>query len=183
MEEFMTLEEVAKRLRVNKKTVYRLLANGSMPATRVGHQWRFDRSIIDGWLARRSTGRPVTILVIDDEPSIRELFVEAFAERKCEVSTAEGGQEGLRLIKTREFDMVFLDLKLSGMDGVEVFREIRQVKPNLPVTIITGYPDGELMARALAFGPLGLMKKPFSVAEIISVCDGLFSNVRDDRPH
>ena len=174
----MTLEEVANYLRVNKKTVYRLLANGSIPATRVGHLWRFDKSIIDGWLQRKSIGRPASVLVIDDEVAIRELFVEALAERKCEVVTAENGHEGLRLIKERDFDMVFLDLKLPVVDGVEVFREIRKSKPTLPVTIITGYPDSELMSKALTFGPLSLMKKPLRVADLVSAYDSVFSDRR-----
>ncbi len=53
MAELMTLEEVAAYLRVTKKTIYRLLKQGKIPATMVGHQWRFDRASIDEWLQRK----------------------------------------------------------------------------------------------------------------------------------
>ena len=57
---------------------------------------------------------------------------------------------------------------MPGMDGAELFRQIKTIKPELPVTIITGYPDSEMMARALAQGPFGVMSKPFGESEIIA---------------
>ena len=54
------------------------------------------------------------------------------------------------------------------MDGAEFFRQIKAIKPNLPVTIITGYPDSEMMARVLAQGPFGVMSKPFGESDIIN---------------
>lgn len=164
MPELMTVEEVAAYLRVNEKTVYRLLKSGKIPATRVGHQWRFDKSSIESWL-QRSTAK-AKILVIDDEEIVRLLFKETLERLGHQVTTAEDGARGLQLVKEQDFNLVFLDLKMPGMDGAEVFRRIRAFKPNLQVTIITGQPDGDLMARALAEGPFGVMNKPFSVSDI-----------------
>ena len=87
---------------------------------------------------------------------------------------AEASSEGLELVKQRNFDLIFLDLKMPGMDGAELFRQIRMIKPELPVTIITGYPDSDMMARALAQGPFGVMNKPFGESEIISAVDLFF---------
>jgi len=56
-----------------------------------------------------------------------------------------------------------------GMDGAELFAQIRIVKPDLPVTVITGYPESELMMRALIQGPLGVMGKPFRASDILTV--------------
>ncbi len=64
--------------------------------------------------------------------------------------------------------MVFLDLKMPGIDGAELFRQIRITKPELPVIIITGYQDSDLMIRALDHGPLGVMSKPFRSSDIIT---------------
>jgi DNA-binding NtrC family response regulator len=72
------------------------------------------------------------------------------------------------MIRGHDYDIVFLDLKLPGMDGAELFKQIRVIKPELPVTIITGYPDSEIMMHALASGPLGVMKKPFSTTDILT---------------
>jgi len=168
MTELMTLEEVAAYLRVTKKTIYRLLKQGKIPASKVGHQWRFDKASINEWLKQKSGGADANILVIDDEDMIRSLFKETLEDLGHRVIAAGTSTEGLELVKQGDFDLVFLDLKMPVMDGTELFRQIRIIKPNLPVTIITGYPNSEMMARALAHGPLGVMKKPFGESDIIS---------------
>jgi len=171
MAELMTLEEVATYLRVTKKTVYRLLKQGKIPASKVGRQWRFDKASIDEWLKQKSGGADANILVIDDEQVIRSLFKETLEELRYGVTAAKTGSEGLELVKERDFDLVFLDLKMPGIDGAELFRQIRKIKPKLPVTIITGYPESNIMMRALAQGPFGVMNKPFGESEIIGAVD------------
>ncbi len=169
MPEFMTLEEVADYLRVTRKTIYRLLEKRAIPSTRVGHQWRFDRGAVDGWLRLNSSGAAASILVIDDDAGICDLFRDTLEEAGHNVTTTTDPVEGLKLAKEREIDLVFLDLKMLGMDGAQVFKEIRMAKPNLPVTIVTGFADGELMVNAMDSGPFGVMKKPFTPAEIMTV--------------
>jgi DNA-binding NtrC family response regulator len=56
---------------------------------------------------------------------------------------------------------------MPEMDGVELLRQIRTFKPEMPVIVITGYPDGDLMMRALDYGPLGVMKKPFKASDVV----------------
>lgn len=168
MTELMTLEEVADYLRVTEKTIHRLLKRGGIPAIKVGHQWRFDKASVDEWLRQNSVGAKATILVIDDEQVIRILFKETLEELGHRVILADDGYEGLELIKRWDFDVVFLDLKMPGMDGAELFHQIKTIKPKLPVIIITGYPDSDMMARALAQGPFGVMNKPFSASDIIT---------------
>ena len=168
MAELMTVEEMADYLRVTKKTIYRLLRRGNIPATKVGKQWRFDRDLIDEWLRRKPGETEVSILVTDDEEVVRTLFKETLEELGHTVMVTETSSEGLELVKQQDFDLVFLDLKMPGMDGAELFRQIKTIKPRLPVTIITGYPDSDMMARALAQGPFGVMNKPFGESDIIS---------------
>ena len=168
MLELMTLEEVAAYLRVTKKTMRGLLKRGGIPATKSGHQWRFNKVSIDEWLHRKSVEVKVSILVIDDEETIRLLFKETLGDSGCRVITAEGGSQGLERVKKQDFDLVFLDIKMPGMNGTELFRQIKAIKPKLPVSIITGHPDSALMKRALAQGPFGVMNKPFGEADIIT---------------
>jgi excisionase family DNA binding protein len=165
MEEFMTLEEVARYLRVNKKTVYRHLADGSIPATKVGHLWRFERDKINSWLSKsesRQTRRRPVILVVDDEEMIVELFREILGDSGYTLLTARGSQEAIPLIEDEDIDLVFLDLKMPGMNGVDLFAKIKAEKPGVTVVIMTGYPDSDLMAQALAQGPFAVMSKPFT---------------------
>ncbi len=168
MAELMTLQEVADYLRVTVKTIYRLLKQGRIPATKVGNQWRFDKTAIDEWLQRSSVGVKANILVVDDEESIRSLFKKTLEELGHRVIAAETGFEGLELVKQQDFDLVFLDLKMPGMVGDDFFGQLKAIKPRLPVTIITGYPDSGMMKRALAQGPFGVMNKPFGEADIIT---------------
>ena len=168
MTELMTVEEVARYLRVTAKTVYRLLKRGRIPAVKVGRQWRFEQGSIDEWLHQSSGGTEVAILVIDDEEIIRLLFKETLEELGHRVIAVESGFEGLELVKKQDFALVFLDLKMPGMVGDDFFGQLRAIKPGLPVTIITGYPDSGMMARALDQGPFGVMNKPFNQSDIIA---------------
>ena len=166
--ELMTLKEVADYLRVTKKTIHRMLARRVIPAIKVGHQWRFDRTSIEVWLRQYSVNAAANILVVDDDEAICSLFKDALGETGHTVKTVSESSKGLELAKDGDYDLVFLDLKMPKMDGAELFRQIRAVKPNLPVTIITGYPDSDLMTRALTYGPFGVMSKPFRGSDILT---------------
>jgi excisionase family DNA binding protein len=166
--ELLTVEELASYLRVTEKTIYRLLEKKSVPASRVGRQWRFDKVIIDTWLRQNSTGTAARILVIDDDDSICSLFKDTLEDSGHVVSTVGQASQALETIQKRDFDLVFLDLLLPGINGAELFKQIREVRPELPVTIITGYPDSDLMMQALSYGPLGAMKKPFTSSDILT---------------
>ena len=168
MAALMTVQEAADYLRVTEKTVYRLLKRGHIPATKVGRQWRFEKAAIDEWLHRNSVRTKVTILVVDDEEVVRELFKETLEELGHSVIAVESGLEGLELVKQQDFDLVFLDLKMPKMVGDDFIARLKAIKPRLPVTIITGYPDSGMMKRALAQGPFGVMNKPFSESDIIT---------------
>ena len=167
MSELMTLAEVADYLRVTQKTIYRLLEQGKIPATKVGRQWRFRKKSIDEWLNKQGKQAKANILVIDDEEIIRDLIKETLEDYGHLVQCADSSLSGLELVKKHEFDLVFLDLKMPGMDGAELLREIKAIKPSLSVVIITGYPESAIMVRALEQGPFGIMNKPFSESDII----------------
>ena len=111
------------------------------------------------------------ILVIDDEEIILSLFKETLEEKGHTVVTADTSARGLAHVMQRDFDLIFLDLKMSGTDGAEILREMRGVKNKLPVIIITGYPNSEMMDRAMKQGPLGVMLKPFDDSDIINAVD------------
>ena len=168
MMELMTVDEVADYLRVTEKTVYRLLDKGRIPATRVGHKWRFRRESIDDWLYEGEAKKAANILVIDDDDAICSLFRDTLDGAGHKVTAVSDSSEGLELTRQQDYDLVFLDLKMPGLDGAELLKQIRLTKPTLPVMIITGYQDSDLMMSALAHGPLGVMIKPFKVTDILT---------------
>ena len=185
MKEIMTVEEIAKYLRVTERTIYRLLRRGSIPATKVGRQWRFNRAYIDEWLRWDAVREQPGILVIDDEDAIRALFEETLRKRGYRVATAKNGSEGLELVNQQDFALVFIDLKMPGIDGAVLFGHIKTINPNLPVVIITGYPNSDVMARALAHGPFGIIKKPFNDLDIIMAVNTFLQTgkEKEERKH
>ena len=171
MTNLMTLKEVANYLRVTQQTIHRLLERRAIPAMKVGRQWRFDKASIDIWLRNNSVGteaKEAEILVVDDDETICSLFRDTLEQSGHMVTTVNESSKGLELVKGQDYDLVFLDLKMPGMDGAELFRQIRLAKPKLPVTIITGYPDSDLMTAALKYGPFGVMNKPFRGSDILT---------------
>jgi len=107
------------------------------------------------------------ILVIDDDELVRSLFRKTPANLGHRVIAAETSPEGPELVKQEDFDMVFLDPKMPGMDGAELSCRIKTIKTKLRVTIITSYPESDMMVRALAQGPFGVMNKPFGAPDIV----------------
>lgn len=79
------------------------------------------------------------ILVVDDEASVRDLFQSFFTEMGYEVLSAEGGQEALVILKLHDIDVIFIDLKLFGMNGIELCRQIRKTKPVSMIYAMTGW--------------------------------------------
>lgn len=173
MSELMTVKEVGEYLRFNKRTIYRHLKQRSIPAIKIGNKWRFPKDAIDEWLNNKMAGVKARILVIDDDEFVCSIFKETLTEEGHVLVPTVSCVQGIEYVANGEFDMVFLDLKMPDMDGAEAFRRIREIAPGLLVTIITGYPDSDMMARALKYGPFRVMAKPFDAEAIIEAVNSL----------
>ena len=79
------------------------------------------------------------ILVVDDELSIRDLFADTFNDRGYEVRTAETGEQALEILKRERIDVIFLDLRLFGMNGIDLCRKIRKTNPISIIYAMTGW--------------------------------------------
>ena len=177
MSELLTTIEIAKYLRLRPETVLRKVRKREIPAIRVGGRFRFDKEQIDEWLRHRSTSKKC-VLVIDDEEEIRRLFKETLEASGCRVMTAKEGGEAVDLVRSWDFDLIFTDLKMSGIDGVETFRRIREINDSVPVVIITGYLMSGLMEQALEQGPIGVMRKPFNALDIARSANSFLRGVK-----
>ncbi|MBI5598705.1 MAG: response regulator [Deltaproteobacteria bacterium] len=80
------------------------------------------------------------VLVVDDEEGIRLLYKEELEEEGCSVELAASGEEALKRLEASSIDLVLLDIKMPGMDGVEVLRKIKEKWKDLPVILCTAYP-------------------------------------------
>ena len=180
-EVFLTTEEVLEYLQVNLRTVYRLIKAGKIPAVRVGRQWRFRKRDIDAWLdTQRTQGGGGTahaaparhgrarILVVDDEASIRDLLSKTLALAEYEVDTASDASAALDRVRGTAYDLLIADLKMPGMDGLTLIRQVKRMRSDLPVIIITGYSTESSAIEAVNLGVAGYLTKPFRVPQVLA---------------
>jgi CheY-like chemotaxis protein len=102
------------------------------------------------------------ILVVDDDPVVGKSFDRVLTGKGYAVITAADGEEALRKLSTETYDLVFTDIRMPGMSGLEVAERVKTSQPWLPVVIVTGYGTGENEARATAAGVAGFLRKPLS---------------------
>jgi len=107
------------------------------------------------------------VLIVDDEFGPRE-SLRMILNPLYEVHTASDGQEALRLIGEKNYDVVTLDLRMPGLSGIDVLKEIKKLRPDTEVIIITGYGSLENASEAIRLGTGDFISKPFNVADIIS---------------
>ncbi len=81
------------------------------------------------------------ILVVDDEESIHLLYREELEDEGYQVISAMSGEDALKLFESEQPDLVILDINMPGMDGIEVLRQMKQMKPNVPVILSSAYPE------------------------------------------
>ena len=104
------------------------------------------------------------ILVVDDEKLMREYLREQF-EQKYKVDTASNGKEALRMIEEEVYDLVFVDLRLPGMDGIELIRRINELSPGTQTIVITAYGSVESAVEAMKLGAFDYIQKPIQSPE------------------
>ncbi|MFN3480913.1 MAG: response regulator, partial [Thermodesulfovibrionales bacterium] len=103
------------------------------------------------------------ILVVDDEEGIRETLSEILQDEGCQVITASTGEEALDIFKKELPDLVLLDIWLPGMDGIDTLREIKNIKRDVPVIMISGHGTIEIAVKATKMGAFDFLEKPLSL--------------------
>lgn len=111
------------------------------------------------------------ILVVDDQEIVRRSFLRSLAETRCNVEAVESGDEALRAMEARPFDVVLLDLRMPGTDGMSVLRTIKENWPESEVVIITGYPSVDSAKEAIRLGASDYLAKPVSPDDVVRVAD------------
>jgi two-component system, response regulator, stage 0 sporulation protein F len=104
------------------------------------------------------------ILIVDDELSVREVLSEYFSEQGYGVETAGSGEDALALVRTSAPDLILLDVRMQGMDGVETLRRLRELVPMVSVIMVTANEDVGLARETLKLGALDYVAKPFDFA-------------------
>jgi CheY-like chemotaxis protein len=107
------------------------------------------------------------ILAVDDEAIILDSFRKILVAAGYSIDTVEKGREALGLILKRDYDFVFTDLKMPEMDGLEVTKAVKHLRPDIDVIVITGYASIETAVETMKYGAMDYVQKPFTEDELI----------------
>jgi CheY-like chemotaxis protein len=113
------------------------------------------------------------ILAVDDEPVVLDSFRKILVLAGFSVDTVETGQEALALVRKRDYDFVFTDLKMPGMDGLDVTKAVKHLRPDVDLAIITGYGTIETAVSGMKYGAVDYVEKPFTEDELVDFANRL----------
>lgn len=109
-----------------------------------------------------------TILIIDDDEHLRKGFERMLTEEGYSVKSASSGEAGIEIVHANVPDLVILDVRLPGINGLQAFKIIHEMEPKLPVIIMTGYGTTETAIEATKMGAFDYILKPFDIPDMLS---------------
>ncbi|MGV3483720.1 MAG: response regulator, partial [Planctomycetaceae bacterium] len=116
-------------------------------------------------------GQPTRLLIVDDEQDICDNLADIFGDLGYEVRVAFDGYSALELAKHETFDIALLDLRMPGMDGLELFRQMKTVSQGTAAIIITAYASGDTAQAAVEAGAWGVMSKPVDLQSLFKTIE------------
>jgi DNA-binding NtrC family response regulator len=111
------------------------------------------------------------ILIVDDEEVVRLSHLRSLESADCNALAAEDGTEAINVMEQHPFDVVLLDLRMPGLDGMDVLKTIKQRWPDSEVIVITGYPSIESAKEAVRLGAFNYLAKPLGPDEVIKAAN------------
>jgi len=174
-----TVQEVADVFRVHANTVRHWSDEGLLRSCRIGPRrdrrfsWEDIDSFLNHWDGSWQSGSSYRgkVLIVDDERRIRGLLKDIVEGQGYEAVSVQSGEKALEELEKQDFDLIFLDLVLPGLNGVDVLRAIKGRGNNAVVAVVTGYSDKPIALEAMSLGPLVLIRKPLELADIIRVLE------------
>jgi DNA-binding response OmpR family regulator len=113
-----------------------------------------------------------SILIVDDERNMRATLADILSDEGYEVVAAESGERALELLEDRAFDLVLLDIRMAGMDGMEVFHQIRRKKSDAQVVLMSAFSSDLVRRQALDEGAIAFVRKPLDVESLLKLIRG-----------
>lgn len=128
---------------------------------------KLDFSVEAHSLKRVEVDEPrASILAVDDEPVVLDSFRKILVLEGYSIDTVETAQEALGLVRKNDYDFVFTDLKMPGMDGLDLTKAVKHLRPDIDVVMITGYATVESAVETMRFGAMDYVQKPFTADEL-----------------
>ena len=111
------------------------------------------------------------ILIVDDNVGLCRTICIVLERKGYAVSTANSGREAIEKVQERPFDLIFMDVKMPHMDGVETYRRIKEIKPGAMVMMMTAYAVEDLVQEALQEGACGIVYKPVDIEKLVAIIE------------
>jgi len=121
------------------------------------------------------------IMLVDDEERLLSTTKKLFEKIGIDVLTATSGKDALELLNTEEVHVIFLDIKMPGMDGMEILQRVKKDYPLIEVVILTGHATMETAVEGLKLGALDFLIKPVSMKDILGKVEEAFDKVNRHR--
>ena len=115
----------------------------------------------------QATEQPIRLLLVDDEKAFVNVLLKRLAKRHIEVTPALSGVEALQCMRHNDFDVAMLDLKMEGLDGIEVLKILNKFAPELPVIMLTGHGCQISAEEAMANGAFDYLSKPYDFENLL----------------
>ena len=112
-----------------------------------------------------------SVLIVDDNASQHQTMSLILRRKGYAVATASDGPEAIEKVRQRLFDMIFLDIKMPLMNGVETYRRIKEIRPDAVVMMMTAYAVEDLVQQALQEGAHGILYKPLDIERVIAIVE------------
>ncbi|MEE8168505.1 MAG: response regulator [Candidatus Hydrothermarchaeales archaeon] len=112
------------------------------------------------------------VLVVDDDAGTCETLSDILLETTCQVTMARDGFEAIEKMKGESFDVVLMDIKMPGINGVETYKEMKKINPEAKVVMMTAYVGDDLVAEALKEGASTVLYKPLDIGKMIDIIKG-----------
>ncbi len=112
-----------------------------------------------------------TILIVDDEPDFREIIAKKLKKRELACDDAANGSAALNKIREKNYDVVLLDVKMPGMDGIATLREIKRIAPMTEVVMLTGHASVESGINGIKYGAFDYLMKPIDTDLLVEKLD------------
>ncbi len=109
----------------------------------------------------------IRILLVDDEIYFLDVLTKRMTRRGFKVTTANNGDEAVQVLRNNDFDIVVLDLKMEGMDGIEILKIFKKMVPDLPVIMLTGHGSQIAEEEGLKYGVSDYLSKPYEFEKLI----------------
>ena len=136
-------------------------------------QGKAQQAAVRGGSATDTQTRQLRVLIVDDEPNVRSVLGDACSRFGYQATTCNGGEQALAEARGQSFDVVFLDIKMPGMNGPQVLKVLRRLLPKAAFVMITGFAESELVDESLESGAFLCLSKPLSISEIRDLLQSL----------